>query len=58
MHIIINNYNKCNKAKVCQLGNFLNHLWQNKGPKPDFNQYVILLNLKLPPEIKNVPLKI
>ena len=39
MHIIINNYNKCNKAKVCQLGNFLNHLWQNKGPKPDFNQF-------------------
>ena len=31
-------YNKCNKSKVCHLGDFQNHPWQNKGPNPDFSQ--------------------
>ena len=38
MHIIINKYNKYNEANVCQLGDFQNHPWRNKGPKPDFDR--------------------
>ena len=41
MHIIMNKYSKYNKAKVCQLGNFRNRPWLDKGPKPDFDPWTM-----------------
>ena len=32
-NIIINKYNRYNIAKVCQLGDFKNHRWWDKGYK-------------------------
>ena len=40
-----NKYNQHNKARVCQLGDFLNHSWQNKGLKLDSKPIIIVFIL-------------